>query len=155
MDDLLKVVSFLSLEFQKDSATCLDFLDAFQSATLDLLQLRQTPGNQLQGFLDSIEHDIMNNKNMYKNIELTSYAQFDYQPYQSIIDIVIDRIAGRLENPNDPTKDILQATQIFDTCDWQRDRQDLAVYGTEQLQVILFVFHNLALDFYKPQQHNM
>jgi hypothetical protein len=49
---------------------------------------------------------------------------------------MIDKVTGRLENPNDPTKAVLQATQIFDTSDWPVDRQQLAVYGTQQVQLL-------------------
>lgn len=133
MDDLLEIISDLSLHFQKDGTTCIDFLDTLETAVLNLLQLRQQPGAKLQGFLDSIT--VQNNKGLYKNTELKYYSpQFDYTTLQSVIDIVVDRISGRLENPNDPTKSILQAAQIFDTKDWPNDRQQLAVYGTQQLQ---------------------
>jgi len=43
MDDLLKVIINSSLNFQNDWSTCLDFLDAPQTATLELVQLRQQP----------------------------------------------------------------------------------------------------------------
>ncbi|CAC5420099.1 unnamed protein product [Mytilus coruscus] len=134
LDDLLKIVSILSLQFQKDGATCLDFLDSLQTATMHLVQLRQAPGTKLQELLDNIEH--RDNNAFYRDNKLSSYAPFNYGPFQTIIDVVIDKVSGRLENPNDPTKAILQATQIFDTGDWPRDRQELAVYGTEQLRLM-------------------
>ena len=141
MDDLLKIVSNLSLQFQKDGATCLDFLDSLQAAILDLIQLHQAPGSKLQELLDNIDH--RDNKVYYKNTEVKSYAPFDYTSYQGIIDVMIDKVTGRLENPNDPTKAVLQATQIFDTCDWPVDRQQLAVYGTQQVQLLEAHFEQL------------
>ena len=79
MDDLLKIVSNLSLQFQKDGATCLDFLDSLQAAILDLIQLHQAPGSKLQELLDNIDH--RDNKVYYKNTEVKSYAPFDYTSY--------------------------------------------------------------------------
>ena len=86
MDDLLKIVSNLSLQFLKDGATCLDFLDSLQAAILDLIQLHQAPGSKLQELLDNIDH--RDNKVYYKNTEVKSYAPFDYTSYQGIIDVM-------------------------------------------------------------------
>ena len=90
-----------------------DFLDSLQAAILDLIQLCQTPGSKLQELLDNIDH--RDNKVYYKNTEVKSYAPLDYTSYQGIIDVVKDKVTGRLENPNDPTQAVLQATEIFDT----------------------------------------
>ena len=141
MDDLLHIVSDLSLKFQKEGATCLDFLDSLQTAVLELIQLRQTPGPKLEELFASV--DFRDNKILYKNNELTSYVPFmpfNYTNFQGIIDVVIDKISGRLENPQDPTKSILQAAQVFDTNNWPSDRQQLAAYGTHQLDLLVTHF---------------
>ena len=68
VDDLLKMVS--SLQFQKDGAICLDFLDSLQAAIHDLIQLRQAPGSKLQELLDNIDH--RDNRVYYKNTEVNN-----------------------------------------------------------------------------------
>ena len=68
VDDLLKIVS--SLQFQKDGAICLDFLDSLQAAIHDLIQLRQAPGSKLQELLDNIDH--RDNRVYYKNTEVNN-----------------------------------------------------------------------------------
>jgi hypothetical protein len=70
MDDLLKIVSNLSLQFQKKGATCLDFRYSLQAAILDLIQLRQAPGSKLQELLDNIDH--RDNRVYYKNTEVNN-----------------------------------------------------------------------------------
>lgn len=48
MQDLLEIISTLSLKMQANAATCVDFMDALEAANLEFVQLRQGPGPQLQ-----------------------------------------------------------------------------------------------------------
>lgn len=50
MQDLLEIISTLSLKMQANAATCVDFMDAMEAANLEFVQLRQGPGPQLQSF---------------------------------------------------------------------------------------------------------
>lgn len=50
MQDLLEIISTLSLKMQANAATCVDFMDALEAANLEFVQLRQGPGPQLQSF---------------------------------------------------------------------------------------------------------
>ena len=134
MDDLLKIITNLCLNFHQNGSTCIDFLDANQMAFLELIQLRQKPSKTLQEVLDTIVKN--NDKPYYKDTELEFFHEFDNTNFQSIIDIVFDKINGRLENPNNPFKSVLRAAQIFDTNDWPADRHQLAGYGIQQLQYL-------------------
>ena len=107
MDDLLKIITNLCLNFHQNGSTSIDFLDATQMAFLELIQLRQKPSKTLQEVLDTIVKN--NDKPYYKDTELEFFHEFDNTNFQSIIDTVFDKINGRLENPNNPFKSVLRA----------------------------------------------
>lgn len=113
MQDLLEIISTLSRKMQTNAATCVDFMDALEAANLELVQLRQGPGPQLQSFLNDLTFN--GQECSYRTTTLQYYdANKDYTDMQSVVDTVQERINGRLENPNDPTRGILQASRIFD-----------------------------------------
>lgn len=119
MQDLLEIISTLSLKMQANAATCVDFMDAL------FVQLRQGPGPQLQSFLNDLT--INGQECSYRTTTLLYYdANKDYTDMESVVDTVQERINGRLENPNDPTRGILQASRIFDLKEWPQNRQELA-----------------------------
>lgn len=96
-----------------------------EAANLEFVQLRQGPGPQLQSFLNDLT--INGQECSYRTTTLQYYdANKDYTDMQSVVDTVQERINGRLENPNDPTRGILQASRIFDLKEWPQNRQELA-----------------------------
>ena len=55
MQDLFGVVGRLSLRFQDAKTTCVDFIDALETANLELKALQQEQGVQLAAFYDAVE----------------------------------------------------------------------------------------------------
>lgn len=94
-------------------------MDALEATTLELVQLRQGPGPQLQLFINDLT--INGQECSYRTTTLQyNDANKDDTDMQSVVDTVQERINGRLENPNDPTRGILQASGIFDLKEWPR-----------------------------------
>jgi len=136
MQDLLAIVSTLSLRFQADGATCVDYLDALEASNLQLVQLRQNPGENLQSFYDSI---VQNGEQFeYQTTRLKYYnADATYNDFQTVIDRVMDKLNNRFENATDAAKPMIQAGRVFDTKDWpHHDRDELALYGNNQITQI-------------------
>ncbi|KAJ8313450.1 hypothetical protein KUTeg_008998 [Tegillarca granosa] len=118
----------------RDECSCIDFLDALETANLSLIQLGQQPGEHLQAFLDSLTIDA-NGQCKYKNTDLTHYdANADYKELQAVIEAVTNRINGIFESDTDPVKPFLQAARVFDIKEWPNDRAHLAAYGNAEIQ---------------------
>lgn len=116
-------------------------MDALEATTLELVQLRQGPGPQLQSFLNDLT--INGQECSYRTTTLQYYdTNKDYTDMQSVVDTVQERINGRLESPTDPTRGILQANRIFDLKEWPQNRQDLSGFGNDQLQVLVDHFED-------------
>lgn len=130
LEDLLEVVSALSLKFQSSTLTCVDYLDALETANLELQQLRQQPGVHFAEFQANIQQNPNNQMQwQYKGMNLTHFDQNRPYDFQNDVDTVINRVNARLDN-QDP---VLQLARVFDCRDWPRDRQDLARYGNDQV----------------------
>ncbi|KAJ8319401.1 hypothetical protein KUTeg_004492 [Tegillarca granosa] len=126
--DMLNIISILN------ECSCIDFLDALETANLSLIQLGQQPGEHLQAFLDSLTIDA-NGQCKYKNTDLTHYdANADYKELQAVIEAVTNRINGIFESDTDPVKPFLQAARVFDIKEWPNDRAHLAAYGNAEIQ---------------------
>ncbi|KAJ8318234.1 hypothetical protein KUTeg_003325 [Tegillarca granosa] len=146
MHDLLEIISILSLKFQKDDGTSMEFLDGLETANLSLIQLGQQHGEQLQAFMDSLTTDA-NGNCVFKNTVLTHYnANADYCELRAITELVAERINGRLESNTDPVKPILQACRIFDINDWPHDRVSLAPYGNTEIRQLSDHFSDVLHD---------
>ena len=136
MQDMLDVISRLSLDFQKADATCVDFLDSLERANLELVMLQQQPGESLQTFIDELQIDA-NNQCKYRENILSHYnPDQGFQDLQRVVDSVMNRINGRLENQNDPSKRIFQAARIFDLKIWPQTRNGLAAFGNAEIRVL-------------------
>jgi hypothetical protein len=153
MQDLLAIISTLSLRLQVNASTSVDFLDALETANLELVQLRQGPGPQLQSFLDEL---VLNGQNCKFRTTTLQYhnPNRDYSDMQTVVDTVQGHINGRLENPNDSTRRILQATRIFDLKEWPHNRQDLAGFGNADLQLLVNHFQEF-LDNKQCQRNHI
>ena len=53
IQDVLEILSDLSLQFQRDTCSIPDALDALETACLRLVALKLRPGKNLQGFIDA------------------------------------------------------------------------------------------------------
>ncbi|KAJ8318869.1 hypothetical protein KUTeg_003960 [Tegillarca granosa] len=134
MMNKLKDWRVLRFMFFLDECSCIDFLDALETANLSLIQLGQQPGEHLQAFLDSLTIDA-NGQCKYKNTDLTHYdANADYKELQAVIEAVTNRINGIFESDTDPVKPFLQAARVFDIKEWPNDRAHLAAYGNAEIQ---------------------
>ena len=135
MQDLLEVVGRLSLRFQDAKATCVDFLDALETANLELIALQQEPGVQLAAFYDAVQWE--GDQAKYKDLPLHHAEQnIANDDLSAVIDLVLQKVNGRLEAPGDPTKNIIKLGQVFDTRLWPRTRNELALYGNEDVRQI-------------------
>ncbi|XP_014666762.1 PREDICTED: zinc finger protein 862-like [Priapulus caudatus] len=130
LEDLLEIVSALSLKFQSSCLTSVDYLDALETANLMLVQLRQQPGDHYNAFTANIVQSGDGDWE-YKGHKLLHYQPHAYN-FDNTIDAVMERMNGRLQN-QDP---ILSQARVFDCKDWPRDRQELAVYGNEQVAAL-------------------
>lgn len=94
--DVLQALSYLSLEFQKDSCTLPDAVEAVEATYLQLIALQQKPGEHLQYFLDNKA-----DANNFKGVQLTPANTTEEQLKQkrnSLIDAVIDHTTKRIED---------------------------------------------------------
>ena len=131
LQDVLSVVSTLSETLQKIKLTCVDFLDALERANLELLLLANEPGEKLQGFFAELVEDM--GRYDFRGTELRNRRDLDYTDLKEIVQTVIQKVNGRLENAGDPTRPILSAARIFDTKVWPDTREDLALFGNDEL----------------------
>ncbi|XP_013383761.1 zinc finger protein 862-like [Lingula anatina] len=127
--DLLEIVSGLSLKFQQSSMTCLDFLDALEAANLQLVELGQGPGQHFSAFQNAV---VANDEgdHFYRGAKLTHVDVQQLYNFGDVIDSVQERINGRLDNKDN----ILCLARVFDTRDWPNTRVDLATYGNNNIE---------------------
>ena len=136
MRDLFQIMATMSKSFQKVNISCVDFLDILETANLQLVVLRQGPGEILQGFLDNLEVDAETGECWFRGTRLTRYVQAnhnDYEDLQAVIDHVSEAVNGRLENAADPTRSLFQDARIFDTRVWPNTRVELGVFGNAEI----------------------
>lgn len=89
MQDLLEIISTLSRKMQTNAATCVDFMDALEAANLELVQLRQGPGAQLQSFLNDLTINGQECSYRTTTLQYMYYdANKDYTDMQSVVDTV-------------------------------------------------------------------
>ena len=69
----------------------------------------------------------------FRGTELRNRRDLDYTDLKEIVQTVIRKVNGHLENAGDPTRPILSAARIFDTKVWPDTREDLALFGNDEL----------------------
>ena len=100
MRDVLEIVSALSLTFQKDGLTCVDYLDAFETATLELTQLSMGPGEEMQKFLDEVNAEPAGT---FKGFQLTHYNEntcMEYNDLRAVCVTITGCVTIRFEGNN-------------------------------------------------------
>ena len=162
MRDMLEVISELSLTLQKDSCTVAHMLDAVEYAALRLVELQQGPGAHVEEFVTSLQ-GCPAGALQYKGIDLHPQALRGMRAANQADDIpndehyrhvchpvlvdVIDQISQVVENPRDQliaeSVPVIRACSVFHTADWPGTREDLARFGTEDLQCIIDQFQPL------------
>ena len=133
--DLLEILARLSLNLQKIDVSTMDFLDYFETCSLELEILRQQSGEHLEAFLNEVQVD--SDEVSYQDVQLTGYVRdMDYADLQDVTANVSARIQGRLEDANDASRLIFTNARVLDTRTWPGSREDLAVFGNREIQVL-------------------
>ncbi len=133
IQDLLDVVARLSLRFQENGLTCVDFLQALEAANLELIDLGQNPGQQFATFITTVERG----NGVYQGFELTHYNANHAYNFVHLCELVIQCLENRLDNPQrDVAHGIINAGRVFDTREWPATREELAIYGNDQVDML-------------------
>ena len=123
---------------QRASATCVDFLDALESCNLEFIHLGHAPGPKLEQYYQSLTwgEDMEGFPTCtFKNFAMNRFERApDHQDLKAAVDMIRDKINGRLDDPNDPTRFVIHHAQVLDTKIWPRDREDLAAFGDQAIQ---------------------
>ena len=137
MQDLLEIIAQLSLAFQSDHCTVNSMMDSFETANLQLTALTLAPGAHLAAFNAELQEDPADpNTFIYKGVTLRNMQNED-NIYNDVILDVQNRINNYLESQRDPATDILRAARIFDVAEWPHGREDLSIYGDQEMTKLL------------------
>lgn len=137
LQDVLEVLSDLSLQFQRDTCSIPDALDALETACLRLIALQQRPGKYLQLFLEAVD-----DQHVFKGTQLSPCTLTTEQLSSKkslLIDTVINHISGRLQDLD--TSPVLKAMQIFFMANLPESATDLAVYGEQEIETLSQYFN--------------
>ena len=111
MADLVKVISALSLQLQKQALTPQHFLQALETALLGLHELAAGPGEKLAEF------DRETEEGTYRGVQLTNVERPIDANYRGVVEQVINHVSYRLE-PHSHEQATLQAMSMFDITNW-------------------------------------
>ena len=132
LQDLLEILSRLSLALQRVDVTVVTFLDALETTNLEMIVLGQGPGEHLQEFLDSVTME--DNTAKFKGTPLLNFqVDMAYDDLQAVIELVMDSVNRRLENWNVPTLGLLRDARIFDTKVWPDNQEGLGPFGNQEI----------------------
>jgi len=98
MQDLLSIISELSLNLQKSTLTCVDFVDYLEATNLQLTQLRFQQGEHYTSFIAEVVRE--GPTAVIKGLTLTFYSENAKYDYGQVCDLVVERSGNRLEDPN-------------------------------------------------------
>ncbi|KAK5930692.1 hypothetical protein CgunFtcFv8_026910 [Champsocephalus gunnari] len=120
-----KALSELSLNFQKDSLTVCDAVEALETCSLKLVDLQFQPTEGMQEVIDAVSETglFRGTKLKYVNEGLILFLR------KKVIDVLIKHLEKRfldLQKGSVPLK-----CSIFNPSQWPSDRQDLAAYGKQ------------------------
>lgn len=136
LQDVLEILKDLSLQFQRDTCSIPDALEALETACLRLVALKQRPGTHLQEFLDGVTAD-----GMFQGVQLTPCDLTDEQLNQKksmLIEAIIDHITNRLSDLD--TSPILKSMQVFFLGNLPGSEADLATYGEHEIDALCAYF---------------
>ncbi|XP_014669372.1 PREDICTED: uncharacterized protein LOC106810507 [Priapulus caudatus] len=132
LQDVLEILSDLSLQFQRDTCSIPDVLDAVETACLRLVALQQRPGRHLQGFLDAI-----GGEHTFQGVELTRCPLTNDQMLakkNALVETVIHKVSGRLKDLD--SSPVLKAMQVFFLVNLPESAADLATYGEDEVATL-------------------
>jgi hypothetical protein len=135
--DILKVLNVLSLKMQEDDLTISRLFDALVAVTFSLVELKTLNGSELSDFINAVQNDL------YKYIQLKNVNQDDHsREKEVIIDLILAAFASRFESmEKDPI--LKAATTILTLSDWPENRNQLPVFGNEEIALLLEHFHEI------------
>ncbi|XP_060562819.1 zinc finger protein 862-like [Ruditapes philippinarum] len=139
LQDVLEILSDLSLQFQRDTCSIPDALDALETACLRLVALQHRPGKHLQVFVDALD-----DQHVFQGIQLspcTMSAEGLSSKKSLLIDAVINHISGRLQDLD--TSPVLKSMQIFFMVNLPESATDLALYGEQEIGTLIQYFNPL------------
>ncbi|KAJ8417400.1 hypothetical protein AAFF_G00286270 [Aldrovandia affinis] len=129
VQDILKVLSCLSLKLQEDGITLPKALQAFETALLMLTSLHSTAGESLEGFLQGPA------EGQFHAVQLQSFSQESRDRFDRLKSQLLDAVIKSMRSCfNDLENDkILQAVaRLVDPREWPTEEADLASYGAGQ-----------------------
>ena len=138
MLDILDELQKLSLIFQKDEVAVSDVQNALERTRLSLTALLARPGANVRKFEQSL------NGNVFETVTLNKHVNDDAQLTNlknRVVNATSQYLANRFDNfGHDP---VLSAAQILEVRDWPNDREQLAVFGEEEINVLSEHFKQL------------
>jgi hypothetical protein len=112
---------------QEDDLTISCLFDALVTVTLSLVELKTLNGSELSNFI-----------NVAQDIQLKNVNQDDHsREKEVIIDLILAALASRFESMEKA------ATTILTLSDWPENRNQLAVFGNEEIALLLEHFHEI------------
>ena len=138
MLDILDELQKLSLTFQKDEVAVSDVKNALERTRLALNALLARPGTHLRKFEESLHGNVFEtvtlNKRTNDDGELTNLKN-------RVVNVTCQYLANRLDNfENDP---VLAAAKILEVGHWPDNREQLAIFGEEEINVLSDHFKQL------------
>ena len=132
MWDILEEISKISLIFQKDTISISQVKAEIERASQALENMRRRPGRHLAAFQEEV-----GDGTMFKGVSLTRNNTDDRLFEQSKAAIIIDAkqfLASRFEDFSSP---VLKACGVIsNNKSWPKDRNDLCLYGEEELVTV-------------------
>ena len=138
MLDILDELQKLSLTFQKDEVAVSDVKNALERTRLALNALLARPGTHLRKFEESLHGNVFEtvtlNKRTNDDGELTNLKN-------RVVNVTCQYLANRFDNfENDP---VLAAAKILEVGYWHDNREQLAIFGEEEINVLSDHFKQL------------
>jgi len=138
MLDILDELQKLSLTFQKDEVAVSDVKNALERTRLSLTALLARPGANLRKFEQSVNVTVFEtvtlNKRVNDDAELTNLKN-------RVVNATNQYLGDRFDNfEQDP---VLSAAHILEVRHWPNDREQLAVFGEEEINVLSEHFKQL------------
>lgn len=132
MWDILEEISKISLIFQKDTISISQVKAEIERASQALENMRRRPGRHLAAFQEEV-----GDKTMFKGVSLIRNNTDDRLFGQSKAAIIIGAkqfLASRFEDFSSP---VLKACGVIsNNKSWPKDRNDLRLYGGEELVTV-------------------
>ena len=126
--------------FQRDNLLVTEVVPELEEAVMQLLDLKQHPGSNMEAFVKSYKPD----KRQFKSIELQGpcpVVEFNNdQTCLSLIDGTVKYIDKRFENFKQPP---LTHFQAFDFSLWPQERENLSSHGHHDISSLLEHFSSL------------